>query len=171
VLSPANKSGVGLAQYRLKRAETIVSEISLVEFDFLHQTPAVITGVNPYPDAEESYPYTIAINDRRPTEQFGRVNVYGWHVDEPMPIVYIPLKGQDFLAFDPNPSYDDLYESLPALSYRLDYALPPKRVETYSPADQERIQTRMAIISEALRRGIDLETGPFGAELLTQTLE
>lgn len=163
VLSPTNKVGDGLLNYRQKRAETIAADISLVEFDYLHETPSPIDRVPRYPAEEGAFPYLIAINDRRLTDQYGKINIYGCHVDEPIPEIYIPLKGHELIRFDPNPSYNDAFERFPALSYRLDYEREPERFNTYSPTDQERIRRRMRVVGEASQQGTDLDAGPFPA--------
>lgn len=150
VLSPTTKRGDDLVKYKSKRTETMAADVSLIEFDYLHQTPSVIDGVPKYPHEQNAYPYTIAISDRRwGTPQYGKVYVYGWHVDEPIREIYIPLSGDALIRFDPNSSYDRVYEQLPALSYRLNYEEPPERFNTYSPDDQTRIHQRMRAIQSS----------------------
>lgn len=151
VLSPTNKIGLELLRYRQKRAETITQQISLIEFDYLHETPSVIGGVPRYPNHTASFPYSIAVTDQRPMAQQGKTFIYGFHVDEAIPEIYIPLKDEEFIRFDPNPSYDAAFERFPALSYRLDYAQVPVRFDTYSQDDQDRIAECMRKVTAAAK--------------------
>lgn len=109
----------------------------------------MISGVPRYPNETNSFPYLIAVTDQRPTEQQGKTFVYGFRVDEPIPEIYIPLKDEEFIRFDPNPSYNAAFERFPALSYRLDYSQVPNGFDTYSQDDQDRIHKRMKKMENA----------------------
>lgn len=163
LLSPTNKSSEpGFLQYSEKRISTLRSHVSLVEIDYLHETLSPIPTLPSYPDRERgAYPYTVVVTDPRPTLQEGRMNVYGFGVDEAMPVVPIPLAGEEAIALDFGAVYHQTFASLRSFSLRVDYEQLPDRFETYHEADQARIRARMAAVQEAVRRGLALEAGPF----------
>lgn len=70
--------------------------------------------------------------------------VYVIDVDSPLPSrVQIPLAGDDVIEFDFNRAYQYTFE-IGRWGQHLDYAQPPRRFQSYSPADQERIKAVMA---------------------------
>jgi hypothetical protein len=96
-----------------------------------------------------------------PTFEAGLATTYAFHVDEPIPILGIPLAGQDTLELDFGAVYNRTFKSLTAYGQRVDYERLPEHFERYSPADQERIRRRMTAVAEAQARGLNLDDGPF----------
>jgi hypothetical protein len=141
LLSPTNKPpGEGYIQYREKRTSTLHSGIVLVEIDYLHQTRSPIKGVNSYPDREnDSFAYSVVVTNPQPDLQTGKMETYGLHVDQNLPLVEIPLSKDNKLTFDFGKAYNETYESLQAFSYRVDYEQLPIKFDTYNGADQKRI--------------------------------
>jgi hypothetical protein len=86
----------------------------------------------------------------------GHFLAHRFDVDVPFPEISIPLLGEQRLAFDFGVVYKHTYRFGPWGTF-IDYTQLPARFETYSPADQARIQNRMAVIAEAHARGDDLE--------------
>jgi hypothetical protein len=163
LLSPTNKPpGEGYRQYREKRNATLRSGVSLIEIDYLHQTQSPIWSLPSYPDREAgAQPYNITVNDPRPSLDKGLSKTYAFGVDDPIPIIEIPLAGNDHLVFDLMVVYNETFERTRFYQAVVDYEQPPLALDTYSPVDQERIEARMRMIQEATRQGIDLEQGPF----------
>jgi len=151
LLSPTNKPpGDGYLQYREKRIAALEEGTPLVEIDYLHESPSPIKGIPVYPEREPgSNPYYIAVTDTRVSLEAGETKVYAFAVDELIPVVDIPLAGDEFLTFDFNPVYNQTFESLSYFSNRVDYEHEPVRFETYSEADQQRIKARQATVIEA----------------------
>jgi hypothetical protein len=87
ILSPTNKTGVGLAEYRLKRRKTIRQKVHLVEFDFLLGGQRLPMG-RALPRGE--YYALIARAERRPD-----CDVYAWTIRDPLPSIPIPLLAPD----------------------------------------------------------------------------
>jgi len=150
LLSPDNKhGGSGYVAYLDKRIETLQSGVPLVEIDYLHETPSLIQGIPIYPTDPAAYPYAVAISDPRSDGwQTGVVAVHGFHTDDALPTVAIPLSGAETIDFALNPVYQHTFargrwENL------LDYAQEPIRFATYSPLDQERIRRRINEIAAA----------------------
>jgi hypothetical protein len=166
LLSPTNKpGGTGYVQYIQERATVLREGMVLVEVDYLHETRSPISRLPSYPGGESgAHPYTITVSDPRPTLQDGRTDVYGFDVDAPLPIIDLPLAGKHTVQVNFGQVYNRTFESLAAYSYRVNYAQPPERLETYREADQARIEARLAAVLDAHERGIDLETGPFEIE-------
>lgn len=166
LLSPTNKpGGTGALQYREKRIATLHSGLVLVEMDYLHQTLSPISRLPSYPDGEAgAFPYTLVVTDPRPTLELGKMDVYGFVVDEPLPIINIPLADDDSFALDFDAAYQKTFASLAAYSQRVDYASEPERFDSYSADDQGRIRDRMAAVMDAERAGLDLESGSFAVE-------
>lgn len=162
LLSPTNKPPYsGARQYREKRNATIRHGIALVEMDYLHETRSPIMRLPVYPDDEQSYPYSITVTNPRPSLTEGVMDVYGFHVDDSLPEILIPLSNTDGISLDLSSVYERSFSSLGAFSYRVDYEQPPINLEHYSEADQARIQRRMVAIAEAVQRGDDLNNAPF----------
>jgi hypothetical protein len=166
LLSPTNKpGGTGYMQYIQERATALREGVVLVEVDYLHETRSPINRLPSYPGGEPgAHPYTIAVSDPRPTLQDGWTDVYGFDADAPLPIIDLPLAGKHTVRVNFGQVYNRTFESLAAYSYRVNYAQPPERFETYREADQARIKARMEAVLDAHEQGIDLETGPFEIE-------
>ncbi len=165
LLSPANKpGGSDVTEYRAKRHLLLQTGLVLVELDYLHQTLALIPRIPVYfapgrsdvPEAD-SHPYHITVIDPRPEFMNGKSRTRFADVDQPLPVVTIPLAGADQVTFD----FDAPYQrTLTELTYGrlVDYRQLPDHFDSYSPADQTRIAARMVAILEAAQAGLDLET-------------
>jgi hypothetical protein len=103
-----------------------------------------------YPQHPDAYPYVVIIYNPTPSLQHGSATLYGFRVDEPLPVVTLPLADSDSLSLDMNAIYQITFESLSAYSYRVDYSQPPERFETYSNADQKRIRQVMVRVANKL---------------------
>lgn len=70
-------------------------------------------------------------------------------------MISVPLSNPDLIQLNLQQVYDETYQLGRWGIYRdlVDYAQLPARFHTYSPADQERIHQRMAMIAEAHGRG------------------
>ncbi|MCL4253812.1 MAG: DUF4058 family protein, partial [Anaerolineae bacterium] len=92
LLSPSNKrGGSGEAQYQHKRTQALHGGIVLIELDYLHHTPPIMRRIPSYPDGDDgAYPYTISLTDPRPDLKTGKLRVYGFGVDTPIPTIEIP---------------------------------------------------------------------------------
>jgi hypothetical protein len=143
LLSPTNKPpGDGYLQYREKRNLAIEQQIPLVEVDYLHESRCPIRGVPSYTDGQRgAHPYVIAITDPRPG--VGQSFIYGFDVDAPIPVVDLPLAGDDLLTFDFGAVYQHTFASLGYFSNRVHYAELPVAFDTYSAEDQARIRDVM----------------------------
>lgn len=166
LLSPSNKPFAdGAAQYYDNRTISIKKGIVLVELDYLHQSPPVLKVLPSYMNGEaNTYPYHIAISVPRRTQQEGVRHFYGFNVDVPIPMIYIPLSGNHVVGVNFDEVYQHTFESLRFYSERVDYAAEPPAFETYSADDQARIRARIAAVSNAQTQGLDLEQGPFALE-------
>lgn len=144
LLSSSNKIGKAKKAYLQNRRIALISGSSLVELDYLHQTPPIIADLPVYPHEDDSHPYMILVSDSRlnqNTSAMGRAYVFG--VDEPIPQqVVIPLADDDNLVFD----FDAVYQYMFVMgnwSKHVDYHQLPVRFDTYSSRDQERIKAVM----------------------------
>ena len=149
ILSPTNKPpGDGFIQYFEKRDATLAQEMPLVEIDLLHESRPVPRGVPSYPDRHpDAHPYSVYVNDTRSGLQDGTTWVYGFGVNEPFPIVPIPLAGEDHILVDFLEPYNTTYARLQLLRHRLDFQQVPLAFETYTSADQDRIRALMKSMS------------------------
>lgn len=141
LLSPTNKPpGEGFIQYREKRASTLHQQTPLVEIDYLHQLPPAVRGVPSYVHGQaNAYPYTITVTDPRPTLQEGMTAVYGWHVNDPLPLITVPLAADETLVFDMDAVYQRTFNSLRSFRNRADYDQTPPALLTYAETDRQRI--------------------------------
>lgn len=145
LLSPSNKYGDGFLYYTDKRREALHGGMKLVEIDYLHQTEPVIAGVPSYlRGVPHAWPYLISVSDPTPDYREGLTHVYGFGVDNPIPLIDVPLLGEDRLLLNVDAVYQETFASLRIFSTLVDYAQPPAQFQTYNPADQARIQAVMA---------------------------
>lgn len=148
LLSPANKQhGSHHEQYMVKRLETLKSGLRLIEIDYLHQTPPLIHKLPDYSQgADNTLPFIILVSDPRPTFEEGITDVYTFGVDDPLPIINVPLAGADVVKVDFGAAYNRTFESSRFFRLVVDYEQEPVQFERYTPADRERIQQRLASI-------------------------
>jgi hypothetical protein len=146
LLSESNKrGGAGFVGYQRNRLTALRSGTSLIEVDYLHESPSPLPGVADYPTEPDSHPYLLAVTDRRPGKNpDAYMLVYGFDVDTPIPArVILPLAGEDTVAVDFNAIYQHTFIA-GRWGVHLDYEQFPKNFDRYSPADQERIRQVMA---------------------------
>jgi hypothetical protein len=133
------------------------SDVNLVEIDYLHEGDSPIENIPSYRHQDpNAFPYTIAISIPHPSLKEGPVWVYGFSVDSPIPSLGIPLAETQTVKVDFATIYNRTFESF-QFGYSVDYEQLPDHFETYSPADQERIQRRMKAIQQAHAQGINLD--------------
>lgn len=168
LLSPSNKPGGRDAEsYRIKRRQVLEKGIVLVELDYLHESAPTFRRIPNYRTRRRTQseagaqPYHFIVVDPRPQIDKGSVQVYQFGIDEPIPVVTIPLLGTDQFQFDFGPAYDRTLKELFFHYERVDYRELPQHFDRYSQADQQRIANRMVAVLEAAHQGLDLETGPF----------
>jgi hypothetical protein len=87
MLSPFNKTGDGLEQYRNKRKHILLQKVHLVELDLLIGGRRLPHG-EPLPPADY---YGLVSR----VEDWPNVQVYGWTVRDPLPSLPIPLRAPD----------------------------------------------------------------------------
>lgn len=163
LLSPANKpNGRHFATYREKRTALLQAGLVFIELDYLHHQPPTIV-VPVYPDDDDSSPYRILIIDPRPDWLNGDGRVYAIGVDETLPMLKIPLNGDDVIDFDFDTPYQQTFDGL-FFGDAVDYANLPQAFERYSVTDQARILSRLL----ALRDGdVTIEGSPSAIKTLS----
>jgi hypothetical protein len=168
LLSPSNKpGGQDALVYRRKRLNLLRSQIVFVEIDYLHETPPTfdhlprysISRRNPMPEAG-SHPYHIVVLDPHPVVDDGVAYPYSFDVDSSLPVVDIPLSGEDVLRFDFGEPYEKTLTETGYAKRSVDYTQLPLNFERYSPDDQARILCRMIAVIQAAQSGVDLEANP-----------
>lgn len=169
VLSPSNKPGGQHSQeYRLKRHKLLDSAMVFVEVDYLHESSPTFSRLPSYrvrgrrqSRPVDAHPYRIVVIDPRPLIPEGKVYLYEFDVDDPLPTVIIPLSDRDTLRFDFGAPYHKTLQEMFFAYEAVDYRHLPPNFDRYSPADQARIARRMLSVLEAAQAKVDLETGPF----------
>lgn len=144
VLSPTNKPPRQHA-YLEKRDETLLSGINMVELDYLHEARSQLEILPDYPNREpNAYPYVITVSSPYPSPDEGKAAIYGFRVDDPIPTVTIPLKGDDTVMFDLGAVYNHTFRSHFVFGLTLvDYEQLPLNFEAYDAEDQRRIRAVM----------------------------
>ena len=145
IISTSNKiGGSGYKSYLRNRHQALISGTSLIEIDLLHQTASPLLGMPKYPNEEDSHPYTVAITDARPKHNQNHVMiVHVVDVDQALPQnLTIPLADDDFATINLDTVYQQMFLASKK-SIFLDYDDLPRNFETYSQADQDRIQAVM----------------------------
>jgi hypothetical protein len=151
-LSPSNKpGGQDAAYYRDKRLKLLHSGIVFVEIDYLHESPPTFDRIAP------THPYYIFVVDPRPVFIEGLVYRHPFEVDDPIPVVNIPLNDTDVLPFDFGAAYNKTYEETLYGAVLVDYDQLPLNFDRYRPNDQAHILNRMLAVLKAERDGLDLE--------------
>lgn len=168
LLSPSNKPGGRDAQdYFDKRLVVLETGLAFVELDYLHESPSTLRGLPSYrarrgePADGRAAAYRIAAIDPRPDLRRGHLRLAEFGADVPLPMVPIPLSGDDALPFDFGPPYRRTIEETLYAQQLVDYRALPLNFDRYSAADQRRIALRMVATVEAADAGHDLEAGPF----------
>jgi len=148
LLSPSNKrGGSGYESYLMKREETLLAGLRLVEIDFLHHLQPLFSSLPSYKERSDlAYPYAIAVTDPHPDIASGRMYYYGFGVDQVFPPINIPLASDDVLLFNFAEPYHYTYRVHRSYTSWLDYGELPLAFDTYSPTDQQRIRARMEAI-------------------------
>jgi len=165
LLSPSNKPGGSDAkEYRDKRRILLQSGIVFVEIDYLHESAPTFDRIPRYQGAKRdpesvsnAHPYRIVVVDPRPEFNEGRAYPIEFNVDEPIPMVEIPLNGDDVLEFNFGAAYNKTFEETLYGVRLVDYSQQPLNVDRYSLDDQVRILARMLTILKAASKGLDLE--------------
>jgi hypothetical protein len=103
VLSPTNKRGDGLAEYRKKRQEMLTSDAHFMEIDLLRIGERFpLAGILP------SVPYFVFLSraNRRP-----RVQVWPIPLEQPLPTVPVPLlPGDSDVMLNLQEAFQEIYE-------------------------------------------------------------
>lgn len=149
LLSPGNTpGGAHHPQYMHSRRVTLQAGLRLVEIDFLHETRPVIPTIPIYGADENAYLYHLIVSDPRPSLAHGQAQVYGFRVCETVPVINLPLHGQDQVTVDFGAVYDQSFENRRAFQLMTDYTTQPIRIDTYDAVDQNCIQQVMADIQD-----------------------
>ncbi|MEQ8673456.1 MAG: DUF4058 family protein [Aggregatilineales bacterium] len=149
LLSPSNKPTYKhYNQYISKRDDTLKSGLRLVEIDFLHTTQPIIPEIPSYRDRHaRAYPYMLIVSDPRPTLEKGLTSVYGFGVLDNLPVLEIPLNGQDTVRADFGEVYNTTFSSSRAFSQIFsDTANDPANFAAYTDDDQRKIRAKMGEI-------------------------
>lgn len=137
VLSPTDKRGEGREEYLVKRRRILVSTAHLMEIDLLHRGQRVPV-LEPLP----SVPYFVFLSraERRP-----RVQVWPIALNEPLPVVPVPLLAGDAdVLLDLQLALTNVYD-LCGYDLAVDYHQPPE--VTLAPIEaawvEERLRARL----------------------------
>ncbi|MDX1993604.1 MAG: DUF4058 family protein [bacterium] len=155
VLSPSNKpGGQNWREYSAKRLSLMQAGIVLVELDYLHKQAPVIAHLPRYgatskeeQSDEQAQPYYIAVSDPRPSLYVGQTFVYRFGIDQPFPLVHLPLRNQQEYLVDFGVPYQQTFR-VGIHAFLVDYETLPAEFHTYTSRDQARIRARMRTIAD-----------------------
>lgn len=152
LLSPANKaSGSHHPKYTVKRLQTLQSGLRLVELDFLHESPPILSNIASYPDHEaNAQPYNVFVSDPRPTLEQGQMTGYAIGVMDMLPKIVLPLAGADKIAFDLGEVYTRTFNRSRFFQSIVDYEQVPVYFDRYHQDDQTRIRQHMKTLADTL---------------------
>lgn len=142
LLSPANKpAGSHHAKYLVKREETLLSGVNLVELDYLHASGPLLPALPDYrAGAHDAYPYLILVSDAAAR----KTDSYGVSVDVPLPRIALPLLAPDQVALDFDAPYQRTYTANRYYAMQIvDYTQEPINMDAYSADDQACIRAVM----------------------------
>lgn len=140
ILSPFNKRGEGLEQYRKKRHELLKSQVHLVEFDLLRGGARPGFELNNPPIVTD---YIMLVNRAR-AESLRVSEIWPLALNQPFPVLPVPLREPDADAvLNLNEIFQFIYPRA-GYGWRLDYTRPVPPPEL-RPAMQEWMQTQFSI--------------------------
>jgi len=151
LLSPANKPPESHAtQYLIRRDETLRAGINVIELDFIHEQCSPVPAIPCYVHRDKlSAPFLIMATDVRASLAQGTTSIYRVHINEPIPLVRVPLANHDVIDVDFGSIYHKTYAVNPVFGEDLvDYAELPPRFDTYTSEDQARIRDVMSHIAQ-----------------------
>jgi Protein of unknown function (DUF4058) len=167
LLSPSNKpGGRDAGPYQGKRDMLLRSGIVFVELDYLNESPPTFGNLLLKAHVEDTYPYHVLIVDPRPDIRDGQAMVKGFHVDDPLPTLPIPLSAGERLTFDFGPAYRKTFEEMLYGLESVDYRDLPLHFDRYHAFDQARIYNRLIAVLTAAQAGQLLEGEPLPVESL-----
>lgn len=138
ILSPVNKRGRGLEEYRRKRRQILQSDVHLVEFDFLRGGTRPGWEVNE-PSIDTDY---IVLVNRAFEGDLRQSEIWPVALDEPLPLCPIPL-------LPPDPAVTlDLMEIVRTLYQQAVYA---RRIDYAQPIPTPKLRPLMAKWWDALQ--------------------
>ncbi len=151
LLSPGNKSGGRYYhQYVARRRQTLKSGLSLVEIDYLHQSPPILPALASYIAGEpDFYPYMILVSDPHPVPAKGHVSFYGVQVVAALPLVSIPLADIEQVTLDLQAVYNQTMENARVFRLVVDYEQDPLDIDRYTGDDRKQIRALLAGIRQA----------------------
>ncbi len=154
LLSPSNKPpNQDARQYLSRRVVTLRAGITLVEIDYLHETRSVIRHVPSYPNGDnDAFPYLISVSRPYPTPNEGYTELYGFGVDDRLPVINIPLVGKDKVTLDLGSVYNQTFAHVRVFQMVVDYDQEPINFDHYHEADREIIRRRLAQIRQQTNR-------------------
>jgi hypothetical protein len=151
LLSPSNKpGGWDWHEYGSKRERLVQSGLVFVEIDYLSQTPPTLDV------APDGFPFRITVIDPHPNLREGQARIRSFHVDDPLPVIAIPLFGNDVLEFDFGAAYDKTFNEM-LYGNEVDYSQFPLNFERYTETDQARIANRMLAVLKAAQQDTSLQ--------------
>jgi hypothetical protein len=138
LLSPANKpNGSHHETYLHNRRESLRAGLNLVEIDYLHETQPIFLSIPSYRKrAKGAFPYRIIVSNPHPSYAQGVAQIYAFGVDAAIPVIPIPLEGEETLAFDFGFPYKRTISSRRTFQDEKDYTKLPQNFERYTPEDQ-----------------------------------
>lgn len=177
LLSPSNKKGGRhYAEYLKRRDQILATEsCSFIEIDYLHQSSPTIHPLADYTrQGQGATPYRVSIIDTRISIKEGKLYVAHFSVDEIIPIITIPLHGQDLVDFNLHAAYQATFTRIrygKSLDTLIDYQQIPPNFDTYRLSDQQKILKRMLAVMDAANRGVDLEGAAIPLEIEESRLQ
>ena len=135
-------------QYQAKRLALLKSDVVLVEIDpHQHIFPVVVglpyyqlTEMNLEAAQEGAFPYYVAVSSGRPAPEApnGWTQVCGFHVNQNIPKVTIPLPRNPDFTFSFQAAFDQTFDDHQPI-YEPDYTRLPTNLNTYSERDRREI--------------------------------
>lgn len=144
LLSPYNKRGDGLLDYRRKRTTLLVSAVHLVEVDLLRSGERA--GLELVEPPLEETDYVLLVNRGGELHLARLSEIWPVPLNEPLPLIPIPLQAPDAdVALDLNACISGIYARA-GYDWRIDYRVPvpppPLRPEMAEWWEEMRVDSR-----------------------------
>lgn len=150
LLSPANlPGGSHHLHYLSRRDSTLKSGLCLVEIDYLHHQAPVDERLPDYTAYDAgAHPYAIVVSVPRPTYQRGQMRVYGFGVMDALPVIPVPLAGDEAVTVAFTDVYNQTFSSYRQFWQQLvDYTREPAPFNRYHQTDQQAIRQHMQALA------------------------
>jgi hypothetical protein len=129
--------------------------VNMVELHFLPTYPALWEHMPIYPHDPDAKPYQIAVTQPQRQNEAGQYlsDMYLFGIQQPVPVVAIPLLNDDSIACDFDAAYQETYQRGGGFGYLVNYDQVPDQInQLFTPEDCAIIMARSQAVCADFRQ-------------------